>query len=163
MTTYLLIGTLAPAVVSSRADVLNFKQGGGMPGILVSADANDVVSIGATGGPHSYPRSALTGIDFSTQPPTEPVAPQTILTIPAGAQIAVRMIDAINGATAVAGALYRAGIDDTIGVGSLIAVSPEAICTIEAVSVQSGKELALRLKAIDVGGKSYSTSTNYAR
>ena len=84
------------------------------------------------------------------------------ITIPAGTQITVRMIDAVDGKTATAGATYRASIDDPVGVGSQTAIARGVNCTVEVVTVQSGKDMALRLKAINIAGKSYSTSTEYA-
>ena len=85
-----------------------------------------------------------------------------VLTIPAGTQITVRMIDAIDGKTATAGARYRASIDEPVRVGSVIAIPQGADCTIEVVSIQSGQGMALRMREIETGGKAYSTSTEYA-
>jgi len=85
-----------------------------------------------------------------------------VLTIPAGTQITVRTIDAIDGKTAKGGARYRASIDDPVAVGSQMAIPRGSNCTLEVVDIEQGKELALRLRDVTVNGKVYSTSTEYA-
>jgi hypothetical protein len=161
-----LAGMTLLAAGSSQADVLKLKQGGGLQGILVRADSTEVVFMGPNGGEQTYPVSTVAGIDFAPLPPPpapRPPAASGVLTIPAGTQIVVRMIDSIDGKTATGGSLYRASIDDPVGVGSLIAIPAGANCTVEVVSLQSGKEMELRLRDINVAGKSYRTSTANAQ
>jgi hypothetical protein len=162
----LVVGTMLLAAGLSQADVLKLKQGGGVQGILISANSQETVFIGPDGVPKAYPISAVAGIDFAPLPPPpapRPPAPPVVFTIPAGTQITVRTVDAIDGKTARGGALYRATIDDPVGVGSQIAIPRGANCTLEVVSLQSGHEMQLRMKEINVAGKSYSTSTQYAQ
>jgi AbrB family looped-hinge helix DNA binding protein len=64
--------------------------------------------------------------------------------------------------TAKPGMRYRASIDDPVMVGSQTAIPRGANCTLEVVSLQQGSEMALRLREINVEGKAYSTSTQYA-
>jgi len=149
-----------------QADVLKLKNGSGAQGVLVGANSKEVVFMGVDGMQKTYPVSAVSGIDFAPLPPppaSKPAPAVAALTIPAGTQIAVRMIDAIDGKTAKAGAVYRASIDDPVGVGSQTAIPRGANGVIEVVSVQAGQEMALRLREINVGGKVYSTSTEYAQ
>ncbi len=145
-----------------QADVLKLKQGGGIQGILISANSSEIVFMGLDSKQKTYAVSAVSGIDFAPLPAPKPATP-AVLTIPAGTQITVRMIDAIDGKTAKAGATYRASIDDPVGVGSQTAIPRGANCTIEVVSLQAGDEIALRLKAINIAGKAYATSTEYAQ
>jgi hypothetical protein len=162
----LVAGMILLAASSSRADVLKFKQGGALQGVLVSADSKEIVLIDVNGVEKTYPVSAVASIDFAPLPPPpapKPPPSRAVLTIPAGTQITVRMIDAIDGKTAKGGALYRASIDDPVGVGSLTAIPPGANCTVEVVSLQSGEQLQLRLRDISFGGKTYSASTEYAQ
>lgn len=91
-----------------------------------------------------------------------PPASAAVMTIPAGTRIAVRMIDSIDGKTARAGMRYRASIDDPVAVGSQVAIPKLTNCTVEVVTVQSGDEMALRLREVNLGGKAYSTSTDDA-
>jgi len=162
----LLLGTMLLAAAFSKADVLKLKQGGGMQGVLVSANSNEIVFMGVNGGEQAYPVAAVAGIDFAPLPP--PPAPRlehptAVLTIPAGTQITVRMIDAIDGKTAKNGAIYRASIDEPVGIGSQIAIPPGANCSVEVVALQSGQEMQLRLREINIAGKVYRTSTEYAQ
>jgi len=160
----LVLGTMLLAAGLSQADALKLKQGVVIQGVLVSANSDEVVFMGVDGLEKPYPLSAVAGIDFAPLPP--PPAPRPaphVLTIPAGTQITVRTIDAIDGKTAKGGALYRATIDDPVGVGSLTAIPRGANATLEVVSLQSGQEMQLRMRDINVGGKVYSTSTAYAQ
>jgi hypothetical protein len=162
---HLLIGTMLLAALS-RADILKLKQGGGLQGVLVSANSSEIVFMGVGGAEQSYPVSAVASIDFAPLPP--PPAPRpayapAVLTIPAGTQIIVRMIDAIDGKTAKNGATYRATIDEPVGIGSHVAIPPGANCSVEVVSLQSGQEMQLRLREINIAGRVYRTSTEYAQ
>lgn len=164
MRTQIIVITCAILTTASLslADVLKFKQGGAVQGILISANSSEIVFMGLDSKQKSYPVNTVSGIDFAPLPAPKPAAPAG-LTVPAGTQISVRMIDAIDGKTGKPGATYRASIDDPVGVGSQVAIPRGANCTVEIVSLQSGDEMALRLKAINIAGKNYLTSTEYAQ
>jgi hypothetical protein len=157
----LLIAAIIIAVGVSRADVLKLKKGGAVQGMVVSANSQEVTFMGTDGNEKTYPTAEVAGIEYAPLPPKTAVAAP--LTIPAGTQIVVRMIDPVDGKTAKAGARFRASIDDPVGVGSKTAIPRGANCTVEVVSLQSGKDMALRLRDINVAGKTYSTSTEYAK
>jgi hypothetical protein len=162
----LVIGTLLLAAGLSHADVLRLQQGGGVQGLLVSANSQEIVFMGVNGAERAYPVASVKGIDFAPLPPPPAPRPAPVppaLVVPAGTQIAVRTIDAIDGKTARPGARYRASIDDPVGIGSQVAIQPGWNCTLEVVSIQSGQEMALRLRDINIAGKLYSTSTEYAQ
>jgi hypothetical protein len=159
----LVVGAILLAGLA-HADVLKLKQGGATQGVLVSANSSEVVFMGADGSEKTYPVSAVSRIDFAPlPPPPASAAPAAMLTIPAGTQITVRTLDAIDGKTAQAGGRYRATIDDPVGVGSQIAIPRGAGCTLEIVSLQSGRDLELRLREINVAGKRYNVSTQFAQ
>jgi hypothetical protein len=151
-----------------QADVLKLKSGPAVQGTLVSANSREVAFMGMDGAVKTYPITSVSGIDFAALPP--PPAPKpapapaaaAVLTIPAGTQVTVRTIDAIDGNTAKSGARYRASIDDPVMVGSKTAIPRGANCTLEVVSLEQGEGMALRLRDVNVGGKVYSTSTEYA-
>jgi hypothetical protein len=166
----LLLGAILIAGVACQADVLKLKRGVGLQGVLVSANSAQIVFMGLDGTETIYPLDTVDGIDFAPlPPPPSPPAPSPstppagVFTIPVGTQITVRTIDAIDGKTGMPGATYRASIDDPVGVGSQTAIPRGANCTLEVVSIDSGQEMALRLKEINVAGKSYSISTEYAQ
>lgn len=99
------------------------------------------------------------GLSLYAAPQATQAAP--VVTIPAGTQIIVRTIEAIDGNTAKAGARYRASIAETVAVGSQAVIFQGSACTLEVVSIESGKEMALRLREVIVNGKSYSLSTDF--
>jgi hypothetical protein len=159
----LVLGAILLAAGISQADELKLKRGGGVQGALVSADSPEIIFMDVNGAENTYPVNAVAGIDFATLPaPPAPAPPPGVLTIPAGTQIVVRMINAIDGKTATPGARYQASIDEPVGVGSRTAIARGANCTIEVVSIDPGKGMELRIRDINVAGKIYSTSTQYA-
>lgn len=163
-----LIGAILITAGVSNADVLRLKQGGAVQGVLVTANSREIVFMLPNGAEKIYPAGTVAGVDFAPLPPPPapipvPAPPSgTVLTIPPGTQITVRMIDAIDGKTAQPGARYRASIDDPVGVGGQTAIPRGANCIVEVVGLQSGQGMALRLRQINVAGKAYSTSTEYA-
>jgi hypothetical protein len=162
----ILLGVILMTAVASYADVLRLKQGGGVVGILVSANSQGIVFMGVDGAQRAYPIDVVSGIEFAPLPPPpapKPPPPQPgVLTIPAGTQITVRTIDAIDGKTATAGARYQASIDDPVAVGSRMVIPNGTNCTLEVVNIQSGEGMALRLRSINLNQKLYSVSTQYA-
>jgi hypothetical protein len=159
-------GVLLAAVL--QADVLRLKDGPAAQGTLISANSREIVFLGTDGTTKTYLIDSVAGIDFATLSAPSlaavPARPQAaaVITVPAGTQIAVRTIDAIDGNTAKAGARYRASIDEPVMVGSQTAIPRGANCTLEVVALQAGQEMALRLRDVNVAGKLYSTSTEYA-
>jgi len=162
----LLLAAVLMTAVATKADILKLKQGGGVQGILVSANSSELVFMGVDGAQRTYPTTAVSGIDFAPLPPPPPPRPaapaSTVTTIPTGTQITVRTIDAIDGETATAGARYRASIDDPVALGSKVVIPNGADCTLEVVNIENGEGMALRIRSISTGGKVYSTSTQYA-
>jgi hypothetical protein len=156
------------ALQAAQADVLKMKNGSEVPGTLVSANSREVLFLGGNGVQGAYPLTGVHSITFAPLPPppqSEPAAAQpgpAVVTIPAGTQITVRTIDAIDGNTAKSGARYRASIDDSVMVGSKTVIPRGANCTLEVVTLQQGEGMALRLRDINVAGKAYSASAEYA-
>ncbi len=164
----LAIATTLSLAIS--ADTLRLKAGGSVQGTLISANSREITFLGPDGKSKSYPIDGVAGVDFTAGAAAaaaaapapakpKPAAAPTV-TIPAGTQITVRMIDSIDGKTAKPGAQYKASIDEPISVGSHVAVPDNTNCTVEVVS--AGQELALRLHNFTLHGKSYSTSAGYA-
>jgi hypothetical protein len=160
----LAFGAVTLLAASLQADVLKLKSGSAVHGTLVSASSREIVFLGQDGASKTYPIGSVSGIDFESAAPAPAAKPAAapVLTIPAGTQVTVRTVDAIDGKTAKAGARYRASIDDPVMVGSRTAIPRGSSCTLEVVSLEQGQGMALRLRDVNVGGKAYSTSTEYA-
>lgn len=162
---FIVMGMLAALSTLAVADVLKLKNGPAVQGTLVRANSRDLDFLGMDGSVKTYPISGVVGVEFAPLPAAaaaKPAPAAAAMTIPTGTQIVVRTIDAIDGKTAKGGARYRASIDEPVAVGSQSVISKGASCTIEVVAIESGKEMALRLRDVNVGGKSYSLSTDYA-
>ncbi len=164
-----LMVVMAAVVAVPRADVLKLKKGPPIQGTLISANSEEVLFLGLDGKETSHPIGTVAGIEFAPPPPppaakAAPAASAAArgVTVPAGTRIAVRMIDSIDGKTAKAGMRYRASLDEPVAIGSQVAIPDNAACMVEVVGVKSGDQMALRLHDINVGGKSYSTSTSDA-
>lgn len=155
---------LVSLAAQSQADVLKLKGGPAVQGTLVRANSKDLDFLGMDGTVKTYQISTVAGIDFAALPAaSKPVSTAaSVVTIPTGTQVVVRTIDAIDGKTAKGGARYRASIDEPVAVGSQSVIPKGTACTVEVVSIESGKEMAIRLRDVNVGGKSYSLSTDYA-
>ncbi len=85
------------------------------------------------------------------------------VTVPAGTQITVRMIDNVDSATTGASQQYRGSIDDPVAVGDQVLIPRGANCTVQVVKVKGTNEMALRLYDISIGGRVYDTSSDYAQ
>jgi hypothetical protein len=165
------LATVGVLALNLQADVLKLKKGSGIQGMLVSANSNEIVFSGVDGTSKTYSLDAVSGIDFAPLPPPPEPAPTTkaktaaradVVTIPSGTQITVRTIDSIDGKTAKPGMRYRASIDDPVKIGSQTAIPTGANATLEVINLEQGQGMALRLRDVNVAGKSYSTSTQYA-
>ena len=94
-------------------------------------------------------------------PPAERASAR--VTVPAGTQISVRMIDNIDSAATGSGQIYRASIDDPVAIGDQVAIPRGANCRVQVVKVQGTNEMALKLYDISIGGRVYDTATDYAQ
>ena len=107
----------------ASADTLRLKAGSSIQGTLISANSREISFLGPDGTQKSYPIDTVAGVDFTAGTGAAAAAPAPAkpkpaaaptVTIPAGTQITVRMIDAIDGKTAKPGSLYKASINEPI-------------------------------------------------
>ncbi len=88
-------------------------------------------------------------------------------TVPAGSTIRVRLQQTISSRDAKSGQPFDAVLDQPLVVnGKTLAPKGAAVHGVVATAVSSGRlsrpaQLSLRLKSLDVGGKSYPLVTNY--
>jgi hypothetical protein len=94
-----------------------------------------------------------------------PEPPRT-LEIPAGATVSVRTLDAIDSATAAEGQIYDGEIaQDVLNASGEVAIPKKSSAQIIILSASQGgkikgaSDLALDLKSINIGGRSYSVQT----
>jgi hypothetical protein len=82
--------------------------------------------------------------------------------IPAGIEIIVRMIDAIDSSTTRPGDLYDCSIDDPIVLGNQVIVPRGNNYSIQIVAAVANQELALKLFNIGSQGRNADVVTEYA-
>jgi hypothetical protein len=157
-----IIVAMTLLIAPADADTLRLRQGEPLKGTLVSADSEQVVFLLEDGSEKAFPFDEVAGIDFERLRRRPEPLPEEGITIPVGTQIAVRMIDTIDGASASSGARFKASLDDAVAVGSVVAFPQGEDCLVEVVEVEQGKEMALRLVSISSRGKTYRLSTDIA-
>jgi len=160
-----IVAALTASALVLHADKLRVGNGRTIEGTLISANAEEVVFRSLDGSEKSYQVTPGLGITYAPLPPPpapKPAPTHNVVTIPAGTQISVRTIDAISGKTAQQGQRYKADIDQAVALGSQVVIPQGTYCTLEVVQVSSGEGMAVRLRDIQLHGKSYSTSAQYA-
>jgi hypothetical protein len=151
-----------------HADILKFKSGGAVQGTLVSANSREVVFLLMDGAHKTYPVKGVDSITFAPLPPPPPPPPPPAppaaasVVVPAGTQLAVRMIDSIAGQATASSQRYRASIDDPVVVGDRVVIPRGANCTVQVVNVEQSQELSLKLYDITLNGHTYATASDYA-
>ena len=147
------------------ADTLSLRDGRTLDGTLLGANTREVRWMGPDGAPQSIPIVNVARIEFAEAAPT-PVAPAAppapTAAIPAGIEITVRMIDAIDSSTTRPGDLYDCSIDDPIVLGNQVIVPRGNDCSIQIVQAVANQELALKLFNIDIQGRNVDVVTEYA-
>jgi hypothetical protein len=91
------------------------------------------------------------------------------ITVPAGTEITVNMIDGINSDYTGAGERFRAKVDDPVVVGNVVAIPRGADATVQVVRVEhagtlKGSEaISVKLYNVIIKGKSYDVASDYAQ
>ena len=160
----------------ASGDILHLKNGVGLDGTMIGADARDVQFVGPDGVARKFSISGLTGVEFSPRvtaaaspPPASPPAPrpqpapQAGVVIPAGTPITVRLIDGIDSTKTAASERFRASIDDPVVVGNDVVIPRGATCTVQVVQVEQNKEMAVKLYDVTVNGRAYDVVASYAQ
>ncbi len=146
------------------ADVLRLRDGNRIQGTLLGANAREVQFMPQGGSPRNFPITSVAGIDFEmTPPPAPPSAPSAAgLVIPAGTVMTVRLIDGIDSKKTAASERFRASVDDPVVVGNQVAIPRNAVCTVQVVTVQGSKEIAIKLYDVTLNGRAYDVVAGYA-
>ena len=172
-----LSAVLMALAALAGADTLRLVNGARLQGTFLGADTRQVRFMGPDGVPKTYSISSIAGIDFGGAPPApqpRPAsAPQTAaaaappaqanVVIPAGTVITVRMIDGIDSTKTAVNERFRASIDDPVVVGDQVIIPRGADATVQIVTVQENKEMAVKLYDVTVGGKAYPVVAGYAQ
>lgn len=83
--------------------------------------------------------------------------------VPTGTMLTVRMIDNIDSTKTAPGERFRASIDDPVVVNNQVVIPRGAECTVQVVTVQENKQLAIKLYDVTINGKPHDVAANYAQ
>ncbi len=183
LATALTVALVLTLAVPMSADILRMKNGAEIDGTYLGGDARSVRFLGPDGTAQSYSVGDVAALEFGSTAPAPAAAPAPAparsssprsrrapegVTVPAGTQISIRMIDRIDAKVTAIGEQFRASIDDPVVVDGETVIPRGADCTVQVMRAESGgrmrgrDELALTLFDITVKGQTYAVTTNYA-
>jgi hypothetical protein len=169
----LRIGMVLAVATAGFADIITFKNGQMVNGTYLGGTARQV-RVDTGDQVQAFDVSDIARIEFSADPPqpapTPPPPPQETaapqpppslgITLPAGTNLMIRMIDAVDSQTAHTGQTFAASLDSPVNDGDGNVVIPRGADVVVKLvdSKQSGKisgrtELALGLMQIRVQGQ----------
>ena len=175
---------LALFVATASADTLRLKDGSTVDGTFLGGDSREVKFLSSNGSVKSYSVNEVAAIGFGNEPVTAAVtAPEPpsqrravrtetekrgSMAIPAGTVVSVRMIDSIDSDITGVGERFRASLEEAILVDGKEVAPRGANAIVQVARVEqagkiSGKdEVAVELAALEINGREYEVSTNYA-
>jgi hypothetical protein len=117
-------------------------SGAGNSSVLVSVNANSGTALSPVEG--AFPQPAR-------------------VTVPAGTEIVVRLIDGIDSTKTGVGERFRASIDDPVIVGDRVLIPRNVDASVQIVKAEKSSELFVKLYNVMVNGKWYDVVSNYAQ
>src|SRR5262245_42937593 len=157
-------------------DMLRLRDGKAIQGTFLGGNARQIDFLNQAGQSQSFPITSVISVSFSA--PTAAVVPNAsaepvpaarqAVMIPAGTQLRVRTIDAIDVDVAQAGTKFRASLDDPVTVGGSVVIPRGADVILQAVKVQqSGKMkgsdlIQLKMESIAVQGVPHAVVSSVA-
>jgi hypothetical protein len=149
--------TLSGEVSSVAARLQAYKMASETPGVRKVVDAMQVNATGAVAKEPEMPKAeGMEGGKIETPPPSPP----KLVTVPAGTEVRVQMIDSINSKSGQVGATYQASLYAPITVGNKVIVPKGADVAIrltnakQAGKIKGSSELELELDHLVLHGKS---------
>jgi len=176
MRLFITIVTLALSTFGLQADSLVLQNGQTVEGVFLGGDSRSV-RFAAGDQVHTYGLSEIKSLVFGGGPSTSAagasasvisplVSGSPLPTIPAGSQIAVRLIDAVDSKKDTVGQTYRASLSRplTIGTQTLAPIGSDVTLSLIDRSPSgriTGKtSLALAMKSVRVGAESYEVASS---
>jgi hypothetical protein len=169
------LGLLIATAPLANADRLRLVNGAVIEGTYLGGDTRSVKFMGPDGTLKTYSVGDVAAIEFvgtaaaaapapapAPAPAASPAPSPSGVSIPAGTEVVVRMIDNIDSKTTGPGERFRCSIDDPVMANGQVVVQRGADCTVQIMRAEGGKELAIKLYDITVNGRAIDTVTNYA-
>jgi hypothetical protein len=174
---------IAPIVVLAMgaplsADRIRLRSGKDVEGIFIGGNSKTVRVLLENGTVSEVPLEQATAVEFSVRKPPPPptpkptattgaVEPPTMVTVPAGTTVNVRLTQGIDVDASQAGQQFKAIVDDPVMIGGSIVIPRGATAVVQAVNVQqSGNmkgsdKISLKLNSVAFGGYAYEVATKY--
>ena len=164
---------VAVAGVSLDADRIRLRSGKVVEGMFIGGDSKTVRVLLGNGQVSEVRLEDTVAVEFDERKPPPPPAPKpapaakTMVTLPAGTAINVRLTQAIDVDKSEAGQVFKGAIDDPIMVGGSVIVPRGASAVLQAAKVQQSgtmkgsDKITLKLNAIGFGGMTYDVAASY--
>ncbi len=162
------------AGVPLGADRVRLRSGKVVQGMFIGGDSKTVRVLLDNGQVSEIRLEDTVAVEFDARKPPAPkpkpaaAAPaKTVVTLPAGTMINVRLTQAIDVDKSAAGQMFKAAIDDPIMIGGVVVVPRGASAALQAAQVQQSgtmkgsDKITLKLNTITFGGATYDVVASY--
>lgn len=181
----LILAMVVAAGATLDADRVRLRNGKVVEGMFLGADSKAVRLLLDNGAVAEIRLDQAVAVEFDARkPPAAPAAKpapkpaasasapaaapaRTVVTVPSGTAINVRLTQAIDVDTSAAGQTFKAAVDDPVMIGGSIVIPRGASAVLQAAKVQqSGKmkgsdAISLKINSIAFGGTSYDVAAAY--
>ena len=170
----LLVATAALVLTVATplsADQVRLRSGKVVDGTFVGADSKVVRLLLANGTRAEFPIGDVDVIGFSARkpppPPPDPARAPTVVMVPGGTAINVRLTQGIDVDATKVGTLFKAIVDDPVMVSGKVVIPRGAGAALEAVKVQQSgtmkgsDKITLKMNTVSIGGRVYEIATQY--
>ena len=170
---------VALAAVPLGADRVRLRSGKVVDGMFIGGDSKTVRILLDSGQVSEIRLEDTVAVEFDARKPPPPPPPppprpapaaapaKTVVTVPSGTTINVRLTQGIDVDTSEAGQTFRALVDDPIMIGGSVVVPRGASAVLQAAKVQQSgtmkgsDRITLKLNSISFGGTSYEVAAAY--
>ena len=163
------------AGASLDADRVRLRSGQVVQGMFIGGDSKTVRLLLDSGRVSEIRLEDTVAVEFDVRkppPPPPPPAPKpaaparTVVTVPAGTPINVRLTQSIDVDTSQAGQTFKAAVDDPIMLDGVVVIPRGASAVLQAAKVQQSgtmkgsDKITLKLNAISYGGMTYEVTAS---
>ena len=167
------------AGVSLDADRVRLRSGKIVQGMFIGGDSKTVRILLDSGQVSEIRLEDTVAVEFDARKPPPPPPPRpapaaapaapakTVVTLPSGTAINVRLTQAIDVDKSAAGQTFKALVDDPIMIGGSVVVPRGSAAVLQAANVQQSgtmkgsDRITLKLNSISFGGTSYDVVAAY--
>ena len=165
------------AGVPLGADRVRLRSGQVVEGMFIGGDSKTVRVLLDNGRVSEIRLEDTVAVEFEVRKPPPPPPPppakpapapaKTVVTVPSGTAINVRLTQAIDVDSSQAGQTFKGAVDDPIMIGGSVVVPRGASAVLQAAKVQQSgtmkgsDKITLKLNAISFGGSTYEVAGSH--